>query len=92
MSVTLDSNGTCTDARVAIGAVAPTVLRVDAAAEALIGTTLDDDALEAAANAAREVSSPITDRRGTDEYRRYVVGVLVERAARIAAERARGAA
>lgn len=92
VSVTVDASGKCTDARVAIGAVAPTVLRVDAAADALIGSSIDDDALEAAANAAREASSPITDRRGTDEYRRYVVGVLVKRAARIAAERAKGAA
>lgn len=91
VSVTLDDSGKCTAARVGIGAVAPTVLRVDAAAEALVGSTLDDDALDAAARAASEASSPITDRRGTDEYRRHIIGVLVKRAARIAAERAKGA-
>ncbi len=91
VSITLDGDGTCTDARVGIGAVAPTALLVDAAAQALIGTKLDDAALAAAAQAATDASSPITDRRGTIEYRRHVVGVLVKRAALIAAERAKGA-
>ena len=91
VSVTLDADGTCTAARVGIGAVAPKALRVDAAADALIGTKLDDAALEAAVKAASDASSPITDRRGTVEYRRHVVGVLVKRAAQQAAENARGA-
>lgn len=90
VSVTLDKDGTCTAARVAIGAVAPTALLVPAAAEALIGSKIDDAALQAAASAASEISKPITDRRGTAEYRRHVVGVLVKRAATIAAERAKG--
>lgn len=90
VSITLDSDGTCTAARVSIGAVAPTALLVPAAAEALIGTKLDDAALQAAAAAATAASSPITDRRGTVEYRRHVVGVLVRRAAAIAAQRAQG--
>lgn len=90
VSVTLDDSGTCTAARVAIGAVAPTALLVPEAADALIGTKLDDAALEAAAKAATDASSPITDRRGTVEFRRHVVGVLVKRAARIAAERVGG--
>ena len=90
MSLTLDKDGSCTAARVAIGAVAPTALLVPAAAEALMGSRLDDDALEAAANAARDAAKPITDRRGTVEYRTHVVGVLVKRAAKIAAQRAKG--
>ena len=90
VSVTLDVDGTCTAARVAIGAVAPTPLLVPAAAEALVGTQLDDSALEAAADAARGASSPITDRRGTVEFRQHVVGVLVKRATKIAADRVRG--
>lgn len=90
VSVTLDDAGTCTAARVSIGAVAPTALLVAAAAEALIGSRLDEDALQAAAAAASVASSPITDRRGTVEYRRHVVGVLVKRAARIAADRVQG--
>jgi carbon-monoxide dehydrogenase medium subunit len=88
--VTLDSAGRCKAARIAIGAVAPTALLVSAAADALVGTELDDAALQAAANAASAASNPITDRRGTAEYRRHVIGVLVKRAAKIAAKRAKG--
>lgn len=90
VSVTLDDKGVCTAARVAIGAVAPTAILVPEAAEALIGTEVDEKALQAAADASSTASSPITDRRGTVEYRRHVVGVLTKRAAAIAAERARG--
>jgi carbon-monoxide dehydrogenase medium subunit len=89
VSLTLE-DGVCTAARVGLGAVAPTVLLVDAAAEALIGGTLDDDALEAAAEACRAACNPIDDKRGTIAYRTKVSGVLLKRAAAIAAERARG--
>ena len=77
------------DARVALGAVAPTVVLVPAAAEALVGRTVDEaaDDLAAAASAA---CSPIDDKRGTVEFRTRVAGVLAVRAARIAAERAKG--
>ena len=88
VSVTLGDDGTCTAARVAIGAVAPTVLLVAAAADALIGTKIDDTALAVVAAACSEASSPITDKRGTVEYRRKVVGVLAKRAAAIARDRA----
>jgi carbon-monoxide dehydrogenase medium subunit len=90
VSVTLNNEGECTSAKVSIGAVAVTALVVPEAANALIGSKLDDAALEAAADAARVASNPITDRRGTVEYRKHVVGVLTRRAASIAAERARG--
>ncbi len=90
VSVTLDADGTCTAARVSIGAVAPTALLVPEAAAALIGSKLDDAALDAAAAAATAASSPINDRRGTIEFRKHVVGVLVKRAATIAADRVRG--
>ena len=88
--LTLDGDGRCTDARVAIGAVAPTALLVPAAADALIGSTLDAAALQAAADACSSAASPITDKRGTVEYRRKVVGVLCKRASTIAAQRIRG--
>ncbi|MEM7218905.1 MAG: xanthine dehydrogenase family protein subunit M [Pseudomonadota bacterium] len=86
--VTLDGD-TCTDARVGIGAVAPTALLVPDAAAALIGTTLDEAALRAAAEACSEIARPISDKRGTADYRRKVVGVLCRRAAAIARDRAR---
>jgi carbon-monoxide dehydrogenase medium subunit len=90
VALTLDSDGTCTAARVAIGAVAPTVLLVAAAAEALIGTQVDDAALQAAGAACTEAASPISDKRGTVEYRNKVVAVLCRRAGAIARDRALG--
>jgi carbon-monoxide dehydrogenase medium subunit len=87
VALTLDAAGVCTAARVAIGAVAPTALLVPAAADALIGTALDDTALANAAAAASAAASPITDKRGTADYRKKVVGVLVRRAAVIAKAR-----
>ena len=89
VSVTLDGKGKCTAARVAIGAVAPTALLVPGAADALIGTSLDETALAAAAKAATAASKPITDRRGTVEYRQHLTGVLVKRATTIAATRSK---
>jgi carbon-monoxide dehydrogenase medium subunit len=90
VSVTIDRSGRCTAANVAVGAVAPTALLVPAAADALIGSAIDEAAIERAADAARAVARPIDDRRGTTAYRRHVVGVLVKRAAAAAAKRARG--
>jgi carbon-monoxide dehydrogenase medium subunit len=84
------AGGKCTAARVGLGAVAPTVLRVDAAAKALVGSTLDDAALDAAAEACRAACNPIDDKRGTIAYRKQVAGVLLKRTAKIAAERAKG--
>ena len=79
-----------THARVALGAVAPKVLLVAEAAAALVGTTLDDVALAALATAVTAASKPITDRRGTIEFRKDVIAVLATRAARIAYDRAKG--
>ena len=61
---------------------------MEAAATALVGTKVDDDALNAAAAACSEAASPITDKRGTVEYRKKVVGVLCKRAGGIARDRA----
>jgi carbon-monoxide dehydrogenase medium subunit len=81
-------NGVCTDARVAIGAVAPTALLVTKAADALIGSALDEAALTAAGQACKDSASPISDKRGTAEYRQKVVVVLCKRAIAIAHQRA----
>ena len=89
VSLTLN-DGTCTAARVSLGAVAPTVLLVEAAAEALIGTRLETAALDAAAEACRAACRPIDDKRGTVAYRTKVAGVLLKRTAAIAAKRAGG--
>jgi carbon-monoxide dehydrogenase medium subunit len=88
VALTLDDAGTCTAARVAIGAVAPTALLVPAAADALIGTKVDDAALAAAGAACTDAASPISDKRGTVEYRNKVVAVLCRRAGANARDRA----
>jgi xanthine dehydrogenase FAD-binding subunit len=79
-----------TEATVALGAVAPTVVLVPAAGAALVGSALDDAALEALVTAARAACRPISDRRGTVEFRIEVAGVLARRAASIAYARAKG--
>ena len=91
VNLSLDSNGICSSARVSLGAVAPTEkpLLVKAAADTLIGTTLDEKAMTALAAAASAACNPINDKRGTIEYRIKVAGVLARRSASIALERAR---
>jgi len=83
-------DGVCKDARVGLGAVAPTALLVEDAARALIGSRLDDAALNAAASACSAACRPIDDKRGTIAYRTKIAGVLLKRTALIAAERAKG--
>ena len=90
VNVTLDASGLCTDARVVLGAVAPTQVIVDEAAQALKGHRLDDDTLSRLDAAAQRACKPINDKRGTIEYRTKVAGVLARRAAAIAFERAAG--
>ena len=86
--LTLDDGGTCTAARVSIGAVAPTPLLVADAADALIGTKVDDAALDSMVAAVRAACDPISDKRGTREYRIKTAGVIARRAAFKALERA----
>jgi carbon-monoxide dehydrogenase medium subunit len=91
VSLTLDPSGTCTAARVSLGAVAARPLLVEDAAKAIIGTKLDHAALAKLEAAARAACKPIDDKRGTVEFRIDVAGVLARRAALIAQERARKA-
>lgn len=91
VGVSLRRDGdTITEARVALGAVAPTVVLVEDAAKALIGSALNDDTLAAVAAAASAACNPIDDKRGTIEFRTEVAGVLATRAAKIAYDRAKG--
>lgn len=85
----LDEDGTCSTARVALGAVAPKVLLVEEAAKTLIGTRVEAADLAALAAAASAAASPIDDKRGTKEFRTKIAGVIAKRAAAIALERAR---
>ena len=87
-SVTLDDSGNCTSAAVALGAVAPTAIRVPAAEARLVGHQVDEAALAEVAVAANAACDPIDDKRGTVEFRRHVAGVLARRAVRLAADRA----
>ena len=90
VNLTLDEQGVVTAARIALGAAAPTVLLVAEAAEALIGTKSDEDALEKLAAACSAACKPIDDKRGTIEFRKKVAGVLAKRATAIAYKRAGG--
>lgn len=90
VSLELAADGTVKAARVALGAVAPTVVVADAAARILVGTTLDDDTLATFAKACEAVCKPIDDKRGTIAFRTRTAGVLAKRAALIAYARAGG--
>ena len=88
VSLTLDEEGVVKAARVALGAVAPTVLLVEEAARVLIGTKADAVTLEKLAQACSAACRPIDDKRGTIEFRKKVAGVMARRAATIAYARA----
>jgi CO/xanthine dehydrogenase FAD-binding subunit len=92
VSLTLDESGRCSACRLALGAVAPTPLLVEAAAAALIGSEVDSAALARLQQVASAAARPIDDKRGTAAYRTRVAGVLARRAAESALERARSGA
>ena len=83
------SNGTVESARVALASVAPTPLFVKEAGAALAGKAPSDENIQAAADAAKAAAKPITDMRGTIEYRKHLCEVLTRRALHTAVERAR---
>ena len=91
-AVSVDGSGVCTDASIALGAVAPTPLRARGAEDMLRGRTLGPELLQAAAEQAMSQASPIDDVRGTASYRREMVGVLTRRTLERAAEAAMGSA
>jgi len=88
VSLALDANGVCTSAFVALGAVAPTALLVAEAGQALIGSRLEAAALTRMEEAVRAACQPISDKRGTADYRTKIAAVLARRAAVIAWNRA----
>lgn len=73
-------NGICTDAKIALGAVAITPILAPKAAEVLIGKELTDEVIEEAAQAAMDSCSPISDIRASKEYRKAMIGVYTKRA------------
>lgn len=82
--------GRVADARVAITALAPTIRRVTAAEQALLGTNAGPAAAEAAGQAAAAAAEPISDVRASERYRRAMAAVIARRAVEAAAARARG--
>lgn len=87
-----DDLSTITAARVALGAVAPTPIVVPEASAALIGKPISDQAIQAAAEAAKAAARPISDMRGTIEQRKHLAGVLTQRTLQVAIARAKGEA
>jgi CO/xanthine dehydrogenase FAD-binding subunit len=88
VSLAFDASGICTAARMSVGAVAPTALLVDGAGAALVGSKLEETALAKMDAAVAAACKPISDKRGTAEYRTKIACVLARRAALIARERA----
>ena len=77
--VSLNDDGTCASARIALGAVAPTPMRAYGAEGRLVGQTPDDSNIAEAARLASQACNPIADVRSGAEYRREMVRVLAER-------------
>ena len=88
VNITIE-NDKCIEARVALGAVAPTAILVKEASEALIGSNFEDEVIEKAAKACEKACNPIDDKRGTVSYRKKVSGVLFKRALKVALDRAK---
>lgn len=91
ISMTVE-RGVVRSARVCLGAVAPTPVLVPEAVKALVGSKLDDDTMAKVAAACSAACNPIDDKRATAAYRIRVAGVMARRAAKIAYQRAGGAA
>lgn len=89
-SVVLDGN-TVTACRIALASVAPTPVYAEAAGAALIGKEATEENINAASEAAQSAATPISDMRGTAEYRTHLIGVLTRRALQSAIQRAKEA-
>ena len=87
-SVVLE-NGTIKSARVALAAVAPTPLYVSAIGDAIAGKPANEETLAEAGQMAKDAARPITDMRGTVEYRKHLCDVLTRRSLQIAIDRAK---
>jgi len=82
------SDGVCSKARIALAAVAPTPIRATAAEQALEGQPLTAERIARAGQLALEAARPISDQRGSADFRRHLVGVLTRRTLTTALERA----
>ena len=89
-SVILDGN-TITACRIALASVAPTPVYATAAAASLVGKEISEENIKTASEAAQASATPISDMRGTAEYRTHLIGVLTRRALHGAIQRAKEA-
>jgi carbon-monoxide dehydrogenase medium subunit len=87
--LTLSENGAVQDARIVLGAVAPVPKLVASAGVLLVGQPAEEDAFRGAAEAAMQEADPISDVRGSADFRRELVGVLTRRALTAALHRAK---
>ncbi|MGH9804696.1 MAG: FAD binding domain-containing protein [Candidatus Acidiferrales bacterium] len=92
VQVTLADDDTCSEIGIALGAVGLTPIKATDAAAELRGKQLTPEAIARAVEAARTMADPQTDMRGSADYKRHVIGALVERALGTAVRRARGEA
>ena len=90
VQVSLKKDGTCRDIAVGLGAVGITAIRARQAEALLRGKQVDDALAKSAAAEAAAAADPFSDIRGSAEYKRHLVGVLFQRALKIAFKRARG--
>jgi carbon-monoxide dehydrogenase medium subunit len=90
VQLTLDDSATCRDARIALGCVGLTAICPAEAERALRGQPLTPKNIDAAVEAARAAADPQPDIRGSVEYKRHLVAMLVRKAIASAARRARG--
>ena len=82
------ANGVCAKARISLAAVAPTPVRATAAEAALEGKPLTPELIERAADLAGQAAKPISDQRGSADFRRHLVRILTRRTLTTALARA----
>lgn len=90
VQLTLEDQDTCRKAKIALGCIGLTAVHPAEAERALEGQRLTKKSIEAAVEATRAAADPRLDIRGSAEYKRELVSVLVRRAIEIAARRCRG--
>ena len=88
VQLTLDKNGNCGEIVIAMGAVGVTALRAKKAEALLRNHPISDDLLKEAASAASAECDPLADIRGSVDYKRHLIGVLLRRAVAVALQRA----
>ena len=88
--LTLNEDHTCREARICLGVLGLTARRVSAAEELLCGQSVGAGQIEAACEAVMELAEPVSDMRGSAEYKRHAAGTLAKMALQAALQRARG--